>query len=59
MKKKDAIAKLNRQIDEIKKVKATAQFGATFTKWQRDTRVALLNRGQEEGSALDTGQIFR
>jgi len=43
MKKKDAIPKLNRQIDEIKKVKATAQFGPTFTKWQRDTRVALLN----------------
>lgn len=43
MKKKDAISKLNRQIDEIKKVKATAQFGPTFTKWQRDTRVALLN----------------
>ena len=44
MKKKDAIAKLNRQIDEIKKVKATAKFGPTFTKWQRDTRVALLTQ---------------
>lgn len=43
MKKKDAISKLNRQIDEIKRVKATAHFGPTFTKWQRDTRVALLN----------------
>jgi hypothetical protein len=43
MKKKDAILKLNRKIHEIKKVKATANFGYTFTKWQRDTRVALLN----------------
>ena len=43
MKKIDAISKLNRQIAEIKKVKATANFGPTFKKWQRDTRVALLN----------------
>jgi hypothetical protein len=43
MKKKEAISTLNRQIDEIKKVKATEKFGYTFTKWQRDTRVALLN----------------
>ena len=34
---------MKRQIGEIKKVKATARFGYTFTKWQRDTRVALLN----------------
>lgn len=43
MKKTEAISKLNRQIDEIRKVKATAKFGPTFTKWQRDTRVALTN----------------
>lgn len=43
MKKNDAISRLNRQIAEIKKVKATARFGYTFKKWQRDTRVALLN----------------
>jgi hypothetical protein len=40
--KKGAISKLQRQIDEIRKVKATARFGPTFSKWQRDTRVALL-----------------
>jgi hypothetical protein len=44
MEKKDAILKLHRQIDEIKNVKATANFGYTFTKWQRDTRVALLTQ---------------
>jgi hypothetical protein len=41
MDKTDAIIKLQRQIDEIRKVKATARFGPTFEKWQRDTRVAL------------------
>lgn len=41
MKKTDAISKLNQQINEIRKVKAIAKFGPTFTKWQRDTRVAL------------------
>jgi len=43
MQKTEAISKLKRQIDEIRKVKATAKFGPTFTKWQRDTRVALTN----------------
>jgi len=43
MKKTDAILILKRQISEIKKVKATARFGPTFSKWQRDTRVALSN----------------
>lgn len=41
MTKTDAISILQRQISEIRKVKATADFGATFSKWQRDTRVAL------------------
>lgn len=43
MDKVDAISILQRQISEIKIVKATADFGPTFHKWQRDTRVALLN----------------
>jgi hypothetical protein len=43
MNKTDAISRLNRQISELKKVKATARFGPTFSKWQRGTRVALLN----------------
>lgn len=43
MNKKDAISKISRQIQEIRKVKATALFGATYSKWQRDTRVALSN----------------
>jgi hypothetical protein len=41
MTKKNAISVLHRQISEIRKVKATADFGPTFSKWQRDTRVAL------------------
>jgi len=41
MKKDDAIAKLRGQIEQIRSVKATARFGATFQKWYRDTRVVL------------------
>ena len=37
----DAISILQRQISEIRKVKATADFSPTFSKWHRDTRVAL------------------
>ena len=43
MKKEKAISLLNRQIDQITNVKATARFGATFKKWNRDARVALQN----------------
>ncbi len=39
--KKEAISILQRQISEIKKVKATANFSPTFSKGKRDTRVAL------------------
>ncbi len=42
MNKTDGISILQRQIDELKTVKATARFGPTFQKWQRDTKVALL-----------------
>lgn len=41
MRKDDAIAKLRGQIEQIRSVKATARFGATFQKWHRDTRVVL------------------
>lgn len=41
MTKVEAISILQRQISEIKKVRATADFGPTFSKWHRDTRVAL------------------
>ena len=43
MNKRDAIAKISRQIKEIRNVKATDLFGATYSKWQRDTRVGLFN----------------
>ena len=58
MKKNDAISKLNRQIAEIKKVKATARFGYTFKKWQRDTRIALLNIfSRDEGPAQEFDEL--
>ena len=41
MNKKDAISKIEQLIKEIRKVKATAILGATFSKWRRDTIVAL------------------
>ncbi len=43
MNKIEAISKLQRQIEGLRTVKATARFGANFSKWQRNTRVALLN----------------
>ena len=43
MKKKEAISRLHRQISAIRRVKATAPFGATFCKWERDTQVVLSN----------------
>ena len=43
MNKIEAISKLQQQIDGLRTVKATARFGPTFSKWQRNTRVALLN----------------
>jgi len=41
--KKDAKTKIEKHIKEIRKVKATALFGPTYTKWQRDTRITLSN----------------
>jgi hypothetical protein len=41
MTKEKAILLLKRSIDQIRQVKATARFGATFKKWYRDTGVAL------------------
>ena len=43
MNKSDAISKLQQQINALRTVKATARFGPNFSKWQRNTRVALLN----------------
>ncbi|MGV8075323.1 MAG: hypothetical protein AB2L11_12295 [Syntrophobacteraceae bacterium] len=48
MKKKEAISRLHRQISEIRKVKGTAPFGATFCKWERDTQVVLSNIYKED-----------
>ncbi len=42
----------------MKKVKATARFGPTFSKWQRDTRVALLRIfSDDERTAKDFDDI--
>jgi hypothetical protein len=41
MNKKIAIAQLHGQIDAIRMVQATRRFGATFTKWRRDTEVVI------------------
>lgn len=36
-----AISQLQAQIDKIREVKATRRFGATSTKWRRDTEVVI------------------
>lgn len=41
MNKKDAIAKINKHIQEIRKVKATALFSPSYSQWKRDTKVTL------------------
>ena len=41
MNKETAIAQLQAQIDKIREVKATRRFGATSTKWRRDTEVVI------------------
>jgi len=41
MTKQTAITQLQAQIDKIKEVQATRRFGATFTKWRRDTAVVI------------------
>ena len=58
MNKTDAISKLQHQIDELRKVKATAKYGPTFTKWHRDTRVALLKIfSGDEGPSKEFDEI--
>lgn len=47
MNKKDAISKIQQLIKEITRVKATAILGASFSKWRRDTTVALSHIFQE------------
>lgn len=47
MNKKDAISKIQQLIKEITRVKATAILGASFSKWRRDTIVALSHIFQE------------
>ncbi len=41
MNKQIAISQLQDQINKIREVKATRRFGATFTKWRRDTEVVI------------------
>lgn len=41
--KSDAIAKLQRQIEQIESVRHKARFSAEFKKWHRDTEVAIEN----------------
>lgn len=41
MKKKEAIAKLRRQLIQIEELRAKPRFCAEFTKWHRDTEVAV------------------
>jgi hypothetical protein len=41
VKKEEALDKLQRQIDALKTVRAIRRFGATFTKWRRDTEVTI------------------
>ena len=41
MKKEEALDKLQRQIDDIKIPRAIRRFGASFTKWHRDTEVVI------------------
>ncbi len=41
MKKQDALDKLKRQIDGIKIMRGIRRFGASFTKWRRDTEVII------------------
>lgn len=57
MNKKEAISKLQQHIVEIKKVKATARFGPTFTKWQRDTKVSLSKIFPKENHADEFDKI--
>lgn len=58
MNKIKAISILQKQIDGFKVVKATAKFGPTFSKWQRNTRVALLNIfPQNENTANEFADI--
>jgi predicted nucleotide-binding protein len=48
MNKKDAISKIKQLIKEISKVKATEILGASFSKWRRDTNVALSHIFQQD-----------
>lgn len=41
MKKEDALDKLQRQIDGVKIMRGIRRFGASFTKWRRDTEVII------------------
>jgi len=41
VKKVEALDKLQRQIDGIKIMRAIRRFGASFTKWRRDTEVVI------------------
>ena len=47
MNKIDAISEIQQLIKEITRVKATAILGASFSKWRRDTTVALSHIFQE------------
>jgi len=47
MNKKNAISKIQQLIREITRVKATAILGASFSKWRRDTTVALSHIFEE------------
>ncbi len=58
MNKKDAKTKIEKHIQELRKVKATALFGPTYTKWQRDTRITLSHIfGDKQKSAQEFQQL--
>ena len=52
MKQQEALKKLQRQIDRMRSVRAILSFGASFTKWKRDTLVAIREVFGEHSSHI-------